>query len=87
MPDTWKEKLQSALKANAKAHKAIEKIKDKQIQKDIGFDLANNLADLEPLTWQPQLDADAQRTITIALEYLDNLHTHLLDQGIISPDD
>ncbi|MCH7662319.1 MAG: hypothetical protein IH859_00425, partial [Chloroflexi bacterium] len=24
MPDTWKEKLQSALKANAKAHKAID---------------------------------------------------------------
>lgn len=87
MTDDWKEKLQSALAANAKAHEAILKIEDKQVQKDIGFDLAHNLADLEPLTWQPVLDTDAHRTISDAQEYLDDLHIHLLDLGVISPDD
>ena len=84
--DTLKEQLQRTITALNTSRELAEKITDKPVRNEALNNIDNHLMELERLTFTPDPDHEAERTITNALTYLEELMIIFSDYRIKPPD-
>ena len=84
--DTLKEQLQRTITVLNTSRKLAGKITDKPVRNEALNNIDNHSMELERLTFTPNLDHEAERTITNALTYLEELMFIFSDYRIKPPD-
>ena len=84
--DTLKEHLQRTITVLNTSRELAGKITDKPVRIEALNNIDNHLLELERLTFTPDLDHKAERTITNALTYLEELVFIFSDYSIKPPD-